>query len=63
MGTRKGPTPEELAEWEEGRRKLQQRIEENERWLRMRREQRERRRRRLRRLTFGLLGRQQVAGE
>jgi hypothetical protein len=51
------PSPEQRAEWEEGKRELQERID----WrLAQRRElfeRRERRRRRLRQISFGLLGR------
>jgi hypothetical protein len=57
MGKRMEPSPERRAEWEEGKRELQERID----WHLARRrelfERRERRRRRLRHISFGLLGR------
>jgi hypothetical protein len=57
MGKRMEPSPEQRAEWEEGRRLLRERID----WHLARRrqlfERRERRRRWLRQISFGLLGR------
>lgn len=54
---KKGPTPEEFAQWAEERRPLQEKADRwMERWKAWE-EREERRRRRLRRLTFGLLGR------
>jgi hypothetical protein len=49
--------PEREARWAEARRRVQERIEHNERLIREAQEREERRRRRLRRLTFGLLPR------
>jgi hypothetical protein len=49
--------PEREAHWAELRRRMQERIEHNERLIRDAEEREERRRRRLRRLTFGLLPR------
>ncbi len=54
---RKKIDPALLAEWEEGRRMLAERVEWGLARMRERKEREERRRQRLRRLTFGLLGR------
>ena len=50
-------TPEERADWDEARRRLQARIDAYEQWKQERHEREERRRRRMQRLSFGLLGR------
>jgi hypothetical protein len=57
MGKRMKRDPEREAHWAELRRRMQERIEHNERLIRDAQEREERRRRRLRRLTFGLLPR------
>lgn len=49
--------PEREARWAEARRRLQERIDHNERLIRDAHEREERRRHRLHRLTFGLLPR------
>jgi hypothetical protein len=57
MGKRIKRDPEREARWAEVGRRMQERIEHNERLIRATQEREERRRRRLRRLTFGLLPR------
>ena len=57
MGKRIKRDPEREARWAEVGRRMQARIEHNERLIRAAQEREERRRRRLRRLTFGLLPR------
>lgn len=57
MGKRKGPTPEQRAEWAEARRKMEEIHQRLEARIQEDKAREERRRRRLRRLTFGLLGR------
>jgi hypothetical protein len=57
MGKRMEPSPERRAEWEEGKRELQERIDLHLARRREVAERLERRRRRLQQLSFGLLGR------
>jgi hypothetical protein len=57
MGKRIKRDPEREARWAEVGRRMQARIDHNERLIRAAQEREERRRRRLRRLTFGLLPR------
>jgi hypothetical protein len=49
--------PEQEARWAEARRRLQARIDHNERLIHEAREREEQRRQRLRRLTFGVFPR------
>lgn len=49
--------PEREARWAEARRRMEERIEHNERLIRAQRERQERRRQRVQRLTFGLFPR------
>jgi hypothetical protein len=54
---RRGPTPEQRAEWAATRRRLEQHLERRRARTSEKRVREARRRERLRRLTFGLLGR------
>jgi hypothetical protein len=54
---KRGPTPEQRADWAAARRRLEEHHERLETRLREKRAREARRRERLRRLTFGLLGR------
>jgi hypothetical protein len=57
MSKRMRRDPEKEARWAELRRRMQERIEHNERLIHEAREREERRRQRLRRLSFGLFPR------
>ena len=57
MGKRIRRDPEKEARWAELRRRMQERIDHNERLIHEARERDERRRQRLRRLTFGVFPR------
>ena len=57
MAKKKRISPEKLAEWAEGRRKMEAALQRFEAQTAEYEVQRERRRRRLQRLSFGLLGR------
>jgi hypothetical protein len=57
MSKRMRRDPEKEARWAEARRRLQARIDHNERLIREAREREEQRRQRLRRLTFGVFPR------
>jgi hypothetical protein len=54
---RKGPTPEQLADWAEARRRMEAILAKLEARAAAEKEREERRRRRLHHLSFGLLGR------
>jgi hypothetical protein len=57
MAKKKGPTPEQRAEWAEARRRMEDAIQRLEVKINQEKEREERRRRRLQRVSFGLLGR------
>jgi hypothetical protein len=57
MSKRMRRDPEKEARWAEQSRRMQERIDHNERLIHEARERDERRRQRLRRLTFGILPR------
>jgi hypothetical protein len=57
MAKKKGPPPEQWAEWAEARRRMEEAIRRLDVKIEQEHEREQRRRRRLQRLSFGLLGR------